>query len=254
MLSVSSCSSRARSRFRAIRAFWAVFCGGARSADRGAVGGAAEGRMEEGRASGEESEADTSPPDSPSKAEEESGRVELARTPREPRAAKVKSPGGFHRGQRAWQGFRQKRKIPQTPAQAVPLLPKTPGEEYGTPRVVDLNAWETSARLWSGGHHSGTGRKRPRHLCRRLPCLVLRGGAESGTAVLPYLGPVYAPKRPGVCRITTPPVPLRVPPHGNSHGTVPWRQPKRLESLQGSLGEPWRLSSHMMALRAILFM
>ena len=78
--------------------------------------------MEEGRASGEETEADTSPPDSPSEAEEESGKVELARTPREPRVAKGKPPGGFHRGQRAWQGFCQKRKIPQTPAQAVPLL------------------------------------------------------------------------------------------------------------------------------------
>ena len=95
MFSVSSCSSRARSRFRAIRAFWAVFCG-ARSADQGAVGGAAEGRMEEGRAAGEESEADTSPPDSPSEEEEESGKVELARTPREPRVAKGKPPGGFH--------------------------------------------------------------------------------------------------------------------------------------------------------------
>ena len=101
--------------------------------------------------SGEESEADTSPPDSPAEAEEESGRVELARTPREPRAAKVKSPGGFHRGQRAWQGFRQKRKIPQTPAQAVPLLPKTPGEEYGTPRVAELNAWEMEEALVGGG-------------------------------------------------------------------------------------------------------
>ena len=93
MLSVSSCSSRARSRFRAIRGLWALYCG-ARPADREAVGGAAEGRMEEGRASGEESEAETSPPDSPSEAEEESGRVELARTPREPRVAKGKPPGG----------------------------------------------------------------------------------------------------------------------------------------------------------------
>ena len=109
--------------------------------------------MEEGRAAGEDSEAETSPPDSPSEAEEETKKVEPERTPREPRVAKGKPPGrGFHRsGQRAWQGLQQKRKAPRTPAQAVPLLPKTPGEEYGTPRLADLNAWEVDEALVGGG-------------------------------------------------------------------------------------------------------
>ena len=104
--------------------------------------------------------------------------------------------------------------------------------------------WETLAWLWNGGCHSGTGRRRSRHLCRRPPCLVLRGGAQSGAAVLPYRGPACAPKKPGVCQDTTLLVPLREPPHGNSHGTVPWRTPRREESLH-CLGEQWRLSSGM---------
>ena len=107
--------------------------------------------MEEGRASGEDSE--TSPPDSPSEAEEEAREVEPERTPREPKAARGRPSGrGFHRsGKRAWQGLQQKRKAPQTPAQAVPLLPITPGEEYGTPRLADLNAWEVEEALVGGG-------------------------------------------------------------------------------------------------------
>ena len=229
MLSVSSCSSRARSRFRAIRGLWALYCG-APLADREVVGGAAEGRMEEGRTSGEETEADTSPPDSPSEAEEESGKVELARTPREPRVAKGKPPGGFHRvGQRAWQGFRQKRKIPQTPAQAVPLLPKTPGEEYGTPRVAELNAWDVEEALvgGEGGALGATGKVVERR--------VSLGGGEKEAAAPVSSATLPRPSRRGGKRRRGTPVPrtgLRsektrgMPDHnpaGASQGTAPWQ-------------------------------
>ena len=66
------------------------------------MGDTAEERMEEGRAADGDSgsEVDTSPPDSPSEAEEVV-EVEPARTPREPKGAKGKPPGSFHKGKRA---------------------------------------------------------------------------------------------------------------------------------------------------------
>ena len=91
---------------------------------------------------------------------EEGRAVEQERTPREPKVAKGKPPGVFHKGKRAWQGSNKKRKDPQTPAQAVPLLPKTPGEEFGTPWLAVLNAWELEEALvgGEGGAVGGAGK------------------------------------------------------------------------------------------------
>ena len=186
--------------------------------------------MEKGRASGEDSEAETSPPDSPSEAEEETGKVEPARTPREPRVAKGKPPrGGFHRsGQRAWQGFRQKRKVPLTPAQAVPLLPKTPGEVYGTPRLAELNAWEVDQAFVGGG---GGALGASGGVVERRVSL---GGGEKGATAPVSSATLPRPARRGGKRRRGTPVPrtgLRsdkargMPDHnpaGASQGTAPW--------------------------------
>ena len=154
--------------------------------------------------------------------------MELARTPREPRVAKGKPPGGFHRGQRAWQGFRQKRKIPHTPAQAVPLLPKTPGEEYGTPRVADLNAWETEEALVGGG---GGALGASGEVVERRVSL---GDGEKGATAPVSAATLPRPARRGGKRRRGTPVPrsgLRsgkargMPDHnpaGASQGTAPW--------------------------------
>ena len=184
--------------------------------------------MEEGRASGEDSE--TSPPDSPSEAEEEAKEVEPKRTPREPKAARGRSSGrGFHcSGKRAWQGLQQKRKAPQTPAQAVPLLPITPGEEYGTPRLADLNAWEVEEALVGGG--GGALGASGKVVERR----VSLGGEEKEVAAPVSSATLPRPSRRGAKRRRGTPVPrtgLRsektrgMPEHnpaGASQGTAPW--------------------------------
>ena len=185
--------------------------------------------MEEGRASGEDSE--TSPPDSLSEAEEEAKEVEPERTPREPKAARGRPSGrGFHRsGKRAWQGLQQKRKAPQTPAQAVPLLPITPGEEYGTPRLADLNAWEVEEALVGGG--GGALGDSGKVVERR----VSLGDGEKEAAAPVSSATLPRPARRGAKRRRGTPVPrtgLRsdkargMPEHnpaGASQGTAPWQ-------------------------------